>query len=196
MEVTPCDDGTFCCGSSDTCCGSNAAFTPPSPSQTTPTPATVTATATSESVRVRDQAPLAVYLGMGGGILAVLLVSLGVIIFLLRQVRMLRRRNGELLGSAAIRGSKAPVLPPTPHVGSMQGFADFRSTYGDLIAKREAERAERLGEVAGSERAAVESSLRSDTETVVGSALSPAGREERDSIGKVPPIPPRAQQGT
>ena len=182
--MTPCDDGTFCCGSSDTCCGSNEAFTPPSPSQTTPTPAPVPATPTTESVRVRDQAPLAVYLGMGAGILAVLLVSLGVIIFLLRQVRVLRRRNGELLGSAAIRGSKAPVLPPTPHVGSMQGFADFKTIYGDLIAKREA---------AGSDMAAVESSLRSDAETVVGSAVSPAGREERDSIGKAPPILPRGR---
>lgn len=185
--MTPCGNGTFCCGSSDTCCGSNAAFTPPSPSQTTPTPATVTATTTSESVRVRDQAPLAVYLGMGAGILVVLLVSLGVIIFLLRQVRMLRRRNGELLGSAAIRGSKAPVLPPTPHVGSMQGFADFKSTYAEMIAKREAERMERLGELTPSEMAAVDSSQRSDADTMVGSAASPARREERDSINKAPP---------
>lgn len=130
---------------------------------------------------------------MGAGILAVLLVSLGVIIFLLRQVRVLRRRNGELLGSVAIRGSKAPVLPPTPHVGSMQGFADFKAMYGDLIAKKEAERIERQGETGGSEMAAVESSLRSDAETVVGSAVSPAGREEADSVGKAPPIPPRGR---
>ena len=133
---------------------------------------------------MRDQAPLAVYIGMGAGILAALLVGLGAAFFLIRRVRALKLRNGQLLSSAAIRGSRAPVLPPTPHVGSMQGFADFKASYGEIIAKREGEG---LGQV--------ESSLRSDTETAVGSAVSPAGKEERDSnsIGKAPPIPPRGR---
>lgn len=164
----------------------------------TPTPANITATTTIESVPAREQAPLSVYIGMGAGILAALLIGLGAAFFLLRRVRALKRHNGQLLGSAAIRStasmrstaamrgptamidSRAPVLPPTPHVGSIRGFAPFKASYGEIIAKGEGEGS--LG-----------SSPRSDTETVVGSAVTPVGTGERDSnsIGKAPPIPPR-----
>ena len=184
--VTSCNDGSFCCGPSAACCDSPEAFTPRSPSRTTPTPSTVIATTTATSVQIRDQTPLAVWLGMGGAILAVLLASLGAMLFLLSRVRALRRRNGELLGSAAIRGSRAPVLPPTPHVGSMQDFTDFKASFADVIARAERE---------GRGTAAVGGSVRSEAETVVGSGsvASPGGRGERDSIGKAPPIPPRVR---
>lgn len=53
-----------------------------------------------------------VYLGVGGALIAVFLASLSVVACLVRRVGILRRRNGELLGAVAPRGSEAQALPP------------------------------------------------------------------------------------
>lgn len=53
-----------------------------------------------------------VYLGVGGALIAALLIALGVVACLVRRVGILRRRNGELLGAAVSRGSEAQALPP------------------------------------------------------------------------------------
>lgn len=53
-----------------------------------------------------------VYLGVGGALIAALLTALGVLACLVRRVGILRRRNGELLGAVASRGSEAQALPP------------------------------------------------------------------------------------
>ncbi|SPO01379.1 uncharacterized protein DNG_04055 [Cephalotrichum gorgonifer] len=207
IELTPCENGSFCCGpNNEACCGTDAAFTPRNlTSLTSPSAPTMTITNTPEPTATQNQTPLAVYLGMGAGILVVMLVSLGVIIFLLRQVKMLRKRNGELLGSAAIRGSRAPVLPPTPHVASMQGFADFKATYGVMIAKREEEKRQaqekKLREAESGEREGQgqASSVRSETDTVVAEGSTAWPDATRDSVIKeeneegTPPIPPRGR---
>lgn len=135
--LTSCVDGTFCCGSdNDDCCNTPSAFTIPSAASLTNLPET-TVTETVRAVRTQQMTPFYVWIAMGASILFVMLLALGAMLFLLRHTRKLEKRNEELMEVIAIRGSRAPVLPRTPHVASMQGFPEFKVIYGELLAQRE-----------------------------------------------------------
>jgi len=145
-----------------------------------------TVTATAESVRVQKMIPSYVWIAMAASILFVMLIAFGAILFLLRHIQALKKRNEEL--AATVRDSRAPVLPPTPHVSSMQGFHEFKSTYGELLAQREKQEQEEKEKEKQREqdierRRKLSMSVRSETDTMVG---------ERSEVG----VSPMLMKGT
>ncbi|PKS07127.1 hypothetical protein jhhlp_005727 [Lomentospora prolificans] len=215
--LTSCNDGTFCCGSdNDDCCGTSSAFTIPPAAALTDSPQ-ATVTETVQAVRAQQMTPFYVWIAMGASILFVMLLALGAMLFLLRHVRHLKKRNEELMEAAAIRDSRAPVLPRTPHVASMQEFREFNTIYGELLAKREKQEQEdrereKQREQDIERRRKMSMSVRSETDTMVGersdvgaspmpmmgataSSISEEGPLESPSPATsgidTPPIPPR-----
>lgn len=110
---------------------------------------------------------------MGASILFVMLIALGAMLFLLRRVQRLKKRNEDLMEAAAVRVSKAPVLPRTPHVASMQEFQEFNSIYAELLAQREKQEQQdrekdKQREQDIERRRKMSMSIRSETDTMVG----------------------------
>ncbi|CAI4214656.1 unnamed protein product [Parascedosporium putredinis] len=168
--LTSCPDGKFCCGSNaGDCCGSSRAFTIPlAASLTRPT-----VTETVEAVRIQPMTPFYVWIAMGASILFVMLIALGAMLFLLRRVQRLKKRNEDLMEAAVVRVSKAPVLPRTPHVASMQEFQEFNSIYAELLAQREKQEQkdrekDKQREQDIERRRKMSMSIRSETDTMYG----------------------------
>src|SRR5262245_14192371 len=92
VELTPCTDGTFCCGHNNlTCCGTEWAIN-------VPTQAVVTdATETTVVTQVTNGGPgIAAVAGLGIGLGVVMLVAAGIIYYLTRQRKQLKKQNQEL----------------------------------------------------------------------------------------------------
>ncbi|KAM7200397.1 hypothetical protein V8F20_005374 [Naviculisporaceae sp. PSN 640] len=90
-EMTSCTDGSYCCGHNNlTCCGTQWAVKVPL--LTTGTISTTTVTATPSPI-VRSN--MAVSAGLGGALGLVVLVSAGLIFYLLRNIRKLKGELGK-----------------------------------------------------------------------------------------------------
>lgn len=84
--MTSCTDGTYCCGHNNlTCCGTQWAVKVPLLTSTTTTTITTTATASPSS-----QSNVAIYAGLGGALGLVVLVSAGLVLYLVRHIKKLK----------------------------------------------------------------------------------------------------------
>jgi len=110
VELTPCTDGTFCCGHNNlTCCGTPWAVSVPA-QLTIASWANGTNATTNGTAIVQTSTGPGIYAvaGLAIGIGVIILVSLGIIFYLKRQTRQLKRDNKALSAAAAIITSKPP----------------------------------------------------------------------------------------
>ncbi|KAH8884716.1 hypothetical protein GQ53DRAFT_829664 [Thozetella sp. PMI_491] len=139
VELTPCTDGTFCCGRNNlTCCGTKYAV-----SVTTQSSVVVVQTATVTATPAEGP-PVAALAGVGAGLGAAILALCGALFCLRRKHEAIKRKNAFLEHSASqvepsllsvsgrplsfMPGSAAPTLTtPSTHVPSMQDFAAFKA---------------------------------------------------------------------
>jgi hypothetical protein len=100
VELTPCTDGTFCCGHNNlTCCGTQWAIRVPT--QPTVVGANTTTTATVTATPDASAGPgIAAVAGLGIGLGVVMLVAAGVIYYLKRQNSALKKKNEGLAADA------------------------------------------------------------------------------------------------
>jgi hypothetical protein len=158
VELTPCTDGTFCCGHNNlTCCGTPWAILVPTQALTLP--ANITTTATAIVTETSSPGPgTAAVAGLGIGLGVVMLIAAGVIYYLKRQNKTLKQKNGDIVSASAdatppggmspdhpyrvsyMPSSGAPTMvAPSSHVPSMQEFAAFKAMYGNVIAYQNAQ---------------------------------------------------------
>jgi hypothetical protein len=149
MEMTPCTDGSYCCGHNNlTCCGTQWAVRVTQQAVVAMSNATVTAVVTQTPGAMPGTAAIA---GLGGALGLVVLAAVGVIIWLKRQNANLKKKNESLAATAApnlepfrpmsyMPSSSAPTMvAPSSHVPSMQDFAAFKSMYENVIAYQSAQ---------------------------------------------------------
>jgi len=158
VEMTPCTDGTFCCGHNNlTCCGTKYAVTVPTLSLVTS--GSNTTAVTTATVTATPNPGIAAVAGLGIGLGVALLIASGFIIYLARKNKILKKDNRALAVAvhqsldAASSGEGGDYrhisfLPPsstgTPSNGpatasvrgsrvpSMQEFAAFKAMYETL----------------------------------------------------------------
>ncbi len=171
VELTPCTDGTYCCGHNNlTCCGSKDAFTVPTLSLVTSNSSTtVTATAT---VTATPNPGVPAVAGLGIGLGVALIATSATILYLQRQNKRLKKNNKALAAASAASSSPhfddyhrpmsfmppsttgspsngAPTVAPSARgsrVPSMQEFAAFKAMY-DAYQLQEAVSTHRLSEL-------------------------------------------------
>ena len=113
MELTPCTDGTFCCGHNNlTCCGTPWAISVPAQLTIASWNNGSNSTSNSTAVAGSGSGPgLFAFVGLAVGIGVVILVSLGIIFYLKRQTRNLKRENKALSAAATAAAATAASKP-------------------------------------------------------------------------------------
>ncbi len=214
VELTPCTDGTFCCGKNNlTCCGSQYAVS-------VTTQASVVVVQTATTTATPSGVPgIAAVAGLGAGLGVVILVSIGIIVCLRRRNTALALKNASLpsstgqldpnLPSPTLRpmsfmpSSAAPTLiAPSSHVPSMQDFAAFKAFMGYQSATEVAGNPQRYSELDATNAATARHLSRLSVQTPVGFEQFREASMEREthqglSLPAEPPpgVPVQGTQG-
>jgi hypothetical protein len=100
VEMTPCTDGTFCCGHNNlTCCGTEWAIRVPTQASINGGAANTTITATVTATPDPSGPGIGAVVGLAAALGVVLLLAIGVFFYFNRQNRALKSKNADLLAA-------------------------------------------------------------------------------------------------